>query len=399
MEQQHPEGKAPVDHWRDFAVALGDAGAAVHELADADRTPAEQEQVTTALLWTMISALASIPGRSTDFPEFTPILNPAMRRIAGNVDTTYRGANIRGDGTYRITGRRGTVRIVHLQVIAGIMGSNAPLKVLADINLDQCRVDERGWVDIVLSPRRPSGHDGDWFALDPALTDAFVTLRQISYDWLDEIEATLAIERVDRSAESPESVVGVLDSLPLIAEYVRKEPIRFMEVQEGQLGGLEPNQLLEVGRSLPGAMGGQAYMHGLIQIGADEAWIAEWEPPVGSPYWGVQLLDYFYNTLDVTRMQASLNGHMAATDADGKIRVVVAGTDPGVRNWLDKSDYARVQIRMRFYAAEQPKITTRVVPLDQLLENLPADTSRVTPAERLESLRYRLVGLQLRRRW
>jgi len=137
----------------------------------------------------------------------------------------------------------------------------------------------------------------------------------------------------------------------------------------------------------------------LIQIGADEAWIAEWEPPVGSPYWGVQLLDYFYNTLDVTRTQASLNGHMAATDADGKVRVVVAGTDPGVRNWLDKSDYARVQIRMRFYAADQPKITTRVVPLDQLLGNLPPDTSMVSPAERLESLRYRVVGLQLRRRW
>jgi hypothetical protein len=243
------------------------------------------------------------------------------------------------------------VRIVHLQIIAGVMGSNAPLQVLADINLDQCRVDERGSVDIVLSPQRPADHDGDWFPLDPALTDAFITLRQISYDWIDEVEATLAIERVDRSAASPEPVVGVLDSLPLIAEYVRKEPIRFMEVQESQLGRLEPNQLVEVGSSLPGAMGGQAYLHGLIQIGADEAWIAEWEPPVGSPYWGVQLLDYFYNTLDVTRTQASLNGHMAATDADGKVRVVVAGTDPGVRNWLDKGTHHRVQIRVRFYAA------------------------------------------------
>ncbi len=390
---------AAVDKWREFGTALADAGVAVHGRADDDRTPAEREQVTSALLWTLISALASIPVRSTDFPEFTPILNPSMRRIAGNVDTTYRGATIRGDGAYRITGRRGTVHIVHLQVIAGSMGSNAPLRVLADINLDQCRVDDRGWVDIVLSPQRPDDHGRDWFPLDPALTDAFVTLRQISYDWLNEVEATLAIERIDRSPASAEPVVDVLDSLPLIAEYVRKEPIRFMEVQESQLGRLEPNQLIEVGGSLPGAMAGQAYMHGLIEIGADEAWMAEWEPPVGSPYWGVQLLDYFYNTLDVTRTQTSLNGHMAATDADGKVRIVIAAKDPGVLNWLDKGTYERVQIRMRFYAAEQPKITTRVVPLDRLLEHLPADTSMITPAERLESLRYRVVGLQFRRRW
>ena len=67
-----------------------------------------------------------------------------MRLICGNADTTYMQAAIRGDGAYRVTGRRGTVRIVHLQVIAGFMGSREPLRVLADINLDQCRVDERG---------------------------------------------------------------------------------------------------------------------------------------------------------------------------------------------------------------------------------------------------------------
>jgi Protein of unknown function (DUF1214) len=383
---------APVDRWRMFGAELGDAGAVVHERADAGRTPAEQEQVTTSLLWTLLAAVASIPSRSTDFPEFTPIINPSMRRIAANVDTTYSGASIRGDGAYRITGRRGTVHIVHLQVIAGRMGSTEPLRVLADINLDECRVNDRGWVDIVLSPERPDEHDGDWFPLDPSLGDAFVTLRQISYDWINEVDAALAIERIDRpAAPAPRSV---LDSLPLIAEYVRNEPVRFMEVQDDQLARLEPNELIEVGRSLPGAMSGQAYMHGLIQIDPDQAWIAEWEPPAGSPYWGVQLLDYFYNTLDVMRTQASLNGHHAATDEDGRIRIVVAGSDPGVRNWLDKGAHERVQIRMRYYAAEQPTITTKVVPLDRLRDHLPPSTSTVTLAERLESaqLQHRSDG-------
>ena len=121
-------------------------------------------------------------------------------------------------------------------------------------------------------------------------------------------EATLAIERIDRPVVSQAHTVGPLESLPLVADYVRKEPIRFMEVQEKHLALLEPNAVMDVSKELPGAMGGQTYMHGLIQIAPDEALILEFDPPVDSPYWGVQLLDYFYNTLDVRRMPSSLNG-------------------------------------------------------------------------------------------
>ena len=102
------------------------------------RSPAEQEQVTTALLWTLLAALPAMSHMDSDFPEFVPILNPSMRRIAANVDTVYSIANIRGGGTYRVTGRRGTVRIVHLQVIGGILGTNENIQVMADINLDDC---------------------------------------------------------------------------------------------------------------------------------------------------------------------------------------------------------------------------------------------------------------------
>jgi hypothetical protein len=399
MRHDKTTTEAPVDQWRSFARALGQAGATVHERADPERTIAEQEQVTTALLWTLLAAVTSLPSRNPDFPEFTPILNPSMRPVAANVDTTYLGACIRGDGKYRITGRRGTVRIVHLQVLSGSLGSSQPIRVLADINLDQCHIDDQGWVDIVLSPDRPDGHAGDWFPLDPSFDQGLVTLRQISYDWLTEVDAALAIERIDRAPVAVHTPGAVLRSLPRIAEYVREEPMRFMDVQDDQLRRLAVNELIEVGHGLPGAMAGQAYMHGLIQIDPSQAWIAEWEPPADSPYWGVQLLDYVYNTLDVVRTQASLNGSQAAPDSDGRIRIVVASSDPSLRNWLDTSALERVQIRMRFYAADQPRITTKVVPLETVREHVPADVAVVTPAERRESLRTRAIGLQLRRRW
>lgn len=389
-----------MEEWQAFTATLSEAGVAVHQRADPDRTAAEQEQITTALLWTLLAAVAALPQMSRDYPEFVPILNPSVRRIAANVDTIYSVASIRGTGTYRITGRRGTVRIVHLQVVGGSLGTNEKITVLADINLDTCRIDERGWVDIILSPERPDGCEGDWYPLDPSLDAAFVTLRQISYDWLNEIDAQLSIHRVDQPAGRPADTPGaVLSNMRLVAEYVAKEPLRFMDVQERQLASLPVNGLIEATESLPGTIGGQAYSHGLIQIAANEAWIAEWEPPAGSPYWGVQLLDYFYNTLDVMRTQASLNGHLAAVDDDGKIRVVVSAADPGLQNWLDMGPHERVQIRFRFYGAKHPPISTRVVPLTELLESLPRNTATVTPEQRSEALRNRAIGLQLRRRW
>lgn len=189
-----------MEEWQAFTATLSEAGVAVHQRADPDRTAAEQEQITTALLWTLLAAVAALPQMNRDYPEFAPILNPSVRRIAANVDTIYSVASIRGTGTYRITGRRGTVRIVHLQVVGGSLGTNEKITVLADINLDTCRIDERGWVDIILSPERPDGCEGDWYPLDPSLDAAFVTLRQISYDWLNEIDAQLSIHRVDQPA-------------------------------------------------------------------------------------------------------------------------------------------------------------------------------------------------------
>ena len=64
----------------------------------------------------------SFANLDRDRPEFTPTLNSGMRRFAANADTVYLQALINGAGRYRITGRRGTVGIVHFQVLSGNMG-------------------------------------------------------------------------------------------------------------------------------------------------------------------------------------------------------------------------------------------------------------------------------------
>jgi hypothetical protein len=54
----------------------------------------------------------------------------------------------------------------------------------------------------------------------------------------------------------------------------------------------------------------------------------------------------------------------ASVDEDGKVRLVVAATDPGVGNWLDTGGRQRGFVVLRWLDnPAAPPVTTRVVPL------------------------------------
>ena len=98
--------------------------------------------------------------------------------------------------------------------------------------------------------------------------------------------------------------------------------------------------------------------------------------------------------------QSSLNDSQAHIDSDGKARFVISRLDPGVPNWLDKADYPWGMIQMRWNrASDYPDPTIKKVPFADVRQHLPADTPVVTPAERIEQLRVRREGAQLRRIW
>jgi hypothetical protein len=84
-------------------------------------------------------------------------------------------------------------------------------------------------------------------------------------------------------------------------------------------------------------------------------------------------------------------------DTDGVFRAVIAHTDPGVPNWLDTAGHPVGLIAARYFRAETtPVPTMRTVPLAALRDHLPADTLKVTPAQRQESLRARALSVRRR---
>jgi hypothetical protein len=69
---------------------------------------------------------------------------------------------------------------------------------------------------------------------------------------------------------------------------------------------------------------------------------------------------------------------------------VIAHEDPGVPNWLDTAGHERGTLIARFVMAEEaPGIRARSVKLAALRDELPAETPRVSHAEREASLACR----------
>lgn len=399
MVEDRTNGQA---QWSAFIDTLAAGGAEVYRVSTPGRSVEEQSQVTQALIWALIAELQSLASIDRDHPRWLTLLNHEMRRFNSNADNSYEIAYIRGSGTYRIFGKRGTTKLMYLQVGAGTLGVGdlTRHKMLGDLNVDDCEIADDGTFEVILSPQRPAGYTGAWMQLDPTRDDSFVWVRRVSYDWLNEVDGQLSIMRLDQPIAKQELTAQELaENLVFTAESVRDDVLAMLRVMNEQIEGVEVNKFADVSGSFGSAgISGQAYTHGVIKVTDDEAWIAECAIPDGCTYWSVQLMDYAYSALNGMYAQTSINGHMAIADPDGLVRIVVSARDTGAANWLDTLGLERVQIRFRWFASSAPSITSRVVRLEELDEALPAYTARVTADERQEALRKRVIGQQWRRR-
>lgn len=98
-----------------------------------------------------------------DKPQLTPIVSP-RRKWSDNPDARYYFAPLRGDGAYRIKGRRGSEVYLSFSLHRGDRDGGWPQGVAADLNMNDMRFEQDGRYEVVLSPeKRP----GNWMALPP----------------------------------------------------------------------------------------------------------------------------------------------------------------------------------------------------------------------------------------
>ena len=301
-------------------------------------------------------------------------------------DCIYTGAPLRGGESYRLWGNRGSARYVGLQSMSGMASS-------ANVLLDELDLGPDGEVELVLSADR---HDGNWLPMADSATTLVV--RHFFYDWDTEVASSLSIERIGRrnetGARAPVDPRAVLArQLVALGDFVVANLEFFLQFARPET----PNTFLP---PLDGtAMGAAAENRPVIgswQLGPNEALVMEVEEPQGL-YWSFSLGNPWWETIDYTRHQSSLNGHQADVDDDGLVRTVVAHHDPGFANWLDTAGHGSGPVILRCVRTENaPVPTTTVVPFSQLGEMLPSGTRRVTPEERRATIAARSRAVSAR---
>ena len=378
--------------WQAFCNRLAGAVEVVLDPAqpgeDADRVEGFRH-----VLRSLYRAIGSgVEGGDVDFPELAWV-HPS-KSGQDNPDALYQAARVDLTNTYRLTGNLGSACYLGITLMTFDFG-RAPIEQLLTVNAQSLPSDSAGNIDVVFSPEDPppGRQDGTWFTLPPKACRFFV--RQFFADWEAEEPARLHLERVGAtdpaSRMSPDHLVGHLygitrEAVDLTAFW---RDFGRAHLDAGQINSFDHIEADRQPNLAMGASPEQAYGQCWWHLQPSQALIYEVEVPE-CVYWGVQLGDVWYQSLDWVNRQSSLNGHQAVIDPDGVFRAVICEPDPGVANWLDTTGATQGCITYRWNQADHaPVPTLALVALNEVDDHLPAFTTRVDPEKRAEILNRR----------
>jgi hypothetical protein len=352
-------------------------------------------QTMTSLSYAYFNYFHATP----EHPDWAPLWNPVYT-LQPNPDDIYVQSPIRGDLTYRVSGNRGTCRILSFttqKAQSGTVDEMPRPNAHNEVDDTDLGLELGQDFEVIFSAERPAGYAGKWAKIDPEAR--YMYLRYRSYDWLNEVDPVLSIECLDpvppKPRLNPEEIHARIQEM---ARFPARKTRLYYGMQNGVKARVGWNVFEPI--RYAGALVKQTYWPACFQFEPDEALIIETELPERRPYWNIQLNDPYFNALEYVYRLSSTNGHFARVSSDGRFRAVISLTDPGVPNWLDPAGYTEGGIYGRWYDCDsEPTPTIKRVKLAELRDHLPADTPVVTPQERAEELRRRVRACQRRRRW
>ncbi|MEZ5742320.1 MAG: hypothetical protein R3D89_00980 [Sphingomonadaceae bacterium] len=380
---------------------LRDLEGAVDNLANTWRPddPAYRADIYRQTMTSLSYAYFMYFHADAEHPDWAPLWNPVYT-LQPNPDDIYVQSPIRGDLTYRVSGNRGTCKILSFtsqKALSGTVDEMPQPPGHNEVDCNDLGIPLGADFEILFSAEKPKGYDGHWAPIDPEARGMFTRYRM--YDWNHEVDPVLSIECLDPVPPKPRlTPEQILERIGEMAKFPARKTKMYFRLQNAVKDAVGFNVFQPV--RMPGALVKQTYWPAVFQLDDDEALIIETEIPERAPYWNIQLNDPLFNALEYVHRLSSTNGAMATLSSDGRFRAVIALTDPGVPNWLDPAGYNEGGIYGRWYdCSSEPLPTIKRVKLAELRQHLPADTPTITPAQRAEELRIRVRACQRRRRW
>lgn len=388
--------ESPPSAWARAMQHLADAG---DRLADELRRrgePEDEVDVALALLGATMYAYLTQVRAEPDHPRFMPGAGYYTHIGSPSPDTIYRTTVLDGGGLYRLTGDHGAAVAVSFMPF----GRATPqgLQTFPAFELADLPRGADGSFDVILSQRRPDGHDGPWWPIDPDVRSLMA--RSVATDWSRAREPRLAIVRLDTPARRPRTPAETLERRVATLGTTVERMIRFgLQKTDRMIAEIGVNALALTDYSASGGLAGQWYHEGAFSLADSESLVLELQPPAGAQF-SLSLTNRLFCTVDWTYAQSSLNAEQTTVDDDGRLRVVVSAADPGVANWLDTTGYRSGAVQCRWTRCEHaPELSARVMPTAEVGNHLPASTARITAEERNRTLQARSTAAQLRSLW
>lgn len=354
------------------------------------------------------TALSEVQAIAYNFAVAPRLLHPRLFQntswqndtysIGGNgPDFLYKTVFLDGSQTYRLTGRANDSDLLLAQLNNALPGTPGS-RVLANYDFSDFEIAADGTFEIILSADK---HDGNWIQLYKDAPFQWMLFRPTAEGW-DKTAAELHIERIsevpldhyEADEFDDDALARRIRFASGYASYLVKEwMVEFWPKIKKNAGGV--NKFAAIGTAISGEVGSPAaeYVQAAFEVGDDEALIITLHEEPKGVHWSFQLQDVWLRSLDFRTRQSALNRKQIRKDGDGKIRVVVARTDPGVHNWIDTLGYEQGLITMRHYFSPETVVPEVVrVPFNEIKQHLPSDTPVITPKDRVESLRKRRIA-------
>lgn len=364
----------------------------VEAIAEAERLVTEAAFIESEAdllegLQYLAGCIAACTHVAFDYDRDHPFLHsgtgPFTKMGLDNPDTMYFGTRVQPGHEYVVTGRRGTTTDVSFQLLGGeYTDDNVPDSETAfdDRKLD---IAADGTFEWRFTPATPSQ----------------LVIREVYNDWAAQ-RGSFAIARTDTAGTAP---------APLTKELIEKRYATagkqlvqrvktWLQFPKWFYDNL-PVNTLTAPRLTPGGLATQYSSVGHYDLSPDQA-IVITLPVSDAPYLGFQLGSLWYISLDYINHQTSLNGTQAQVDPDGKIRIVVSDSNPGVTNWCETLGHTKGYLQFRWQRVsreltEADGPTIEIVDADQIASVLPHyDSNKISEQDWREriALRQKQIG-------
>jgi hypothetical protein len=351
--------------WEEFCDQLKLAGTVLHASGTPNDPFNQAEGIRYLTRLTRAGLEAFVEYSDPTFPVLRRMVHETVKMGADNPDNYYFNAQISGEYSYRISGKRNTINYIGFFTQNGNYGTTGGLAPCGVLEGRDLILDEEGNFEIILS-NTPQGKN--WLKIEEETS--LVMVRQTFFNRFEETPAELKIENLNgQTSPGPITPKMMDEGLKMASMFIAGAPLLFSRWAKGFQKHV--NQLPLFDPKISNAAGGDAsiiYYHSYWKLAEDEALVIRVNPPECES-WNFQLNNYWMESLDYRYFTICVSKGNAIAQIDGSIQVVVSHRDPGFPNWINTCGHFEGTMCWRWYRLPDgvipPQPNCEVVKLDE----------------------------------